>query len=120
MRHIGNRYNEQGATLVELMVALGILALVTAGIFSQLNAATQRIAAEQVKVDNFDQARDFVDQFFRDINQIGYPNGHIVANLSPALTPWYDPRVAMGLDAVVISVSDLANGGPASSAHLGP
>src|ERR1700756_703612 len=97
MKPIGHRHNAQGATLIELMVSLGILALITAGIFSQLNAATQRIAAEQVKVDNFDEARDFVDQFFRDINQIGYPNGHMVANLSPALTPWYDPRVAMGL-----------------------
>src|SRR6201993_1302309 len=97
MRHIGNRYKEQGATLVELMVALGILALITAGIFSQLNAAPQRIATEQGKIDNFDEARDFVDQFFRDINQIGYPDGHVVANLSPAATPTWDPRVAVGL-----------------------
>src|ERR1700756_3358569 len=97
MKLIGNRHNAQGATLIELMVSLGILALITAGIFSQLNAATQRIATEQVKVDNFDEARDFVDQFFRDINQIGYPDAHIVANLSPSATPTWDPRVAVGL-----------------------
>lgn len=101
MRHIGNRYNEQGSTLIELMVALGILALVTAGIFSQMNAATQRIAAEQVKVDNFDEARDFVDQFFRDINQIGYPDGHIAPTSTIS-----DLRVAVGL--VKISPTSIA------------
>src|ERR1700756_2718833 len=98
MKLIGNRHNAQGATLIELMVSLGILALITAGIFSQLNAATQRIATEQVKVDNFDEARDFVDQFFRDINQIGYPDGHVVTSLLPLGTPTInDPRIAVGL-----------------------
>src|ERR1700740_3141275 len=104
MKPIGHRHNAQGATLIELMVALGILALITAGIFSQLNAATQRIATEQVKVDNFDEARDFVDQFFRDINQIGYPDGPTVANL---ITPNINhPRVAVGL--VKITATSIA------------
>jgi type II secretory pathway pseudopilin PulG len=104
MKPMGNRYNAQGASLIELMVGLGILALITAGIFAQLNAATQRIATEQVKVDNFDEARDFVDQFFRDINQIGYPDGHTVANL---ITPNInDPRVAVGL--VKITATSIA------------
>jgi prepilin-type N-terminal cleavage/methylation domain-containing protein len=96
MGHIATRRNARGATLVELLVALAVLGLVTAGIFGQLSIATQRIAAEQIKVDNFDQARDFVDQFFRDINQIGYPNGRIVTNLTAAPT-FTDSRVAAGL-----------------------
>jgi type II secretory pathway pseudopilin PulG len=82
-----------GSTLVELMVAIAILSIVTGAILSQLGNASQRIAAEQVKVDNFDEARDFVDQFFRDINQIGYPNGHIVS-FAPTIN---DSRVAVGL-----------------------
>lgn len=94
-----NRRNERGATLVELMVSLAILGLVLAGIFGQLNIATQRISAEQTKVDNFDQARDFVDQFFRDINQIGYPNGRMVSFLPMNNLPaaQQDNRVAVGL-----------------------
>ena len=94
MKTFETRQNTRGATLVELMVALAILGLVTAGIFGQLGTATQRISAEQTKVDNFDQARDFVDQFFRDINQIGYPNGRIVTNLAGGIS---DSRVAVGL-----------------------
>jgi type II secretory pathway pseudopilin PulG len=94
MKHTTTRRNEHGHTLVELLVAIGVLGLVTAGVFGQLNTAAQRIYTEQVKVDNFDQARDFVDQFFRDINQIGYPNGRIVTNLTNGIN---DPRVAVGL-----------------------
>src|SRR5579863_2422151 len=95
MRHHSNRYKEQGASVIELMVGLLILGVITAGIFRQLNTATQRIATEQSKVDNFDEARDFVDQFFRDINQIGYPDGHIVS--SSVVPPINDPRIAVGL-----------------------
>ncbi|HZC24606.1 MAG TPA: hypothetical protein VE866_14795, partial [Candidatus Binatia bacterium] len=95
MRHQNNRHKAKGASILELLVGLLILGVITAGIFAQLNTATQRIATEQSKVDNFDEARDFVDQFFRDINQIGYPDGHAVTNL---ITPnWNDPRVAVGL-----------------------
>jgi len=75
------------------MITISILIVVTGAILSQMGTASQRIAAEQVKVDNFDEARDFVDQFFRDINQIGYPNGHIVS-FSPSIN---DSRVAVGL-----------------------
>ena len=103
MKHTFSRNNARGATLVELMVSLAVLALVTAGIFGQLTAATQRITTEQVKVDNFDEARDFVDQFFRDINQIGYPNGHMVTNLVNGVT---DSRVAVGL--VSIGATNIA------------
>lgn len=91
-----NRHNAhaRGSTLVELMVAIAILSVVTGGILLQLGNASQRIGAEQTKVDNFDEARDFVDQFFRDINQIGYPNGRITNNVANGIN---DTRVAVGL-----------------------
>lgn len=93
-RHIHCRnVHERGTSLVELMVVITIMVIVTGAILSQLDQATQRIGSEQIKVDNFDEARDFVDQFFRDINQIGYPNGHIVS-FAPTIN---DSRVAVGL-----------------------
>lgn len=89
---------QHGFTLIEMMIVIAILATVTGGIFLQLNTAQQRINTEQTKVDNFDEARDFVDQFFRDINLIGYPNGHMMNSLSPTLaTAQADSRVAVGL-----------------------
>jgi prepilin-type N-terminal cleavage/methylation domain-containing protein len=84
---------ERGFSLIELLTVIAILSIVTGGILLQLNTAQQRMTTEQVKVDNFDEARDFVDQFFRDINQIGYPNGRMVS-FAPTIA---DTRVAVGL-----------------------
>lgn len=59
------------------MLVLAILGVVMAAVFSQLSNAQQRLATEETRLDDFQQARDFVDQFFRDINQIGTPNMQI-------------------------------------------
>ncbi len=93
-----HKHRELGFSLVEMLIVIAILATVTGGIFLQLDTAQQRISTEQTKVDNFDEARDFVDQFFRDINQIGYPNQRMVSFLSA--NSYYgmaDSRVAVGL-----------------------
>ena len=108
-RQAGNR--QVGFSLLEMMVVLLILGIVSAGLFVQINNAQQRAFTEQVKLDNFQEARDFVDQFFRDINETGYPNSRMVdptsLSWSPALTTqttysWAntyinDSRMAMGL-----------------------
>jgi len=108
-RQAGNR--QVGFSLIEMMMVLLILGIVSAGLFVQIDNAQQRAYTEQVKLDNFQEARDFVDQFFRDINEIGYPNSRMVdttsLSWSPALTtqtayPWAnaysnDNRLAMGL-----------------------
>src|SRR5258707_1402916 len=104
---------QQGFSLLEILIVMGIMAIVSAGILAQMDIAQQRGYSEQVKLDNFQEARDFVDQFFRDINQIGYPNSRLVdpASLSwsPVLGPppwayplWASPyiyanRLAIGL-----------------------
>jgi prepilin-type N-terminal cleavage/methylation domain-containing protein len=111
-RQRGNR--QYGFTLLEMMISLLILGIVSAGIFTQINNAQQRAFSEQIKLDNFQEARDFVDQFFRDINQIGYPSLRMIdttAAWSPALLTqaaagttynWASPyindnRLSMGL-----------------------
>lgn len=103
---------QNGFTMLELLVVMLILGIVTGAVFSQMGDAQQRMSAEQVKIDDLQQARDFVDQFFRDINQIGDPNTHIFdtttgASWTPALVSqinysWASPyindnRFAMGL-----------------------
>jgi prepilin-type N-terminal cleavage/methylation domain-containing protein len=100
-RRVHNRQN--GFSLLEMMVVVVILGIVTAGLFTQIDMAQQRAFSEQIKLDNFQEARDFVDQFFRDVNQIGYPNSRMVdttsASWSPALaSPLInDNRLAIGL-----------------------
>jgi len=94
------------------MLVVAIMGVISAGILSQMNEAQQRGYSEQVKLDNFQEARDFVDQFFRDINQIGYPSSRLVdttsLSWSPALVPpqttyplanpyIFDNRMAIGL-----------------------
>jgi prepilin-type N-terminal cleavage/methylation domain-containing protein len=100
-RHVRN--TQSGFTAVEMMIALLILGIVTGGIFAQIDLAQQRAFSEQVKLDNFQEARDFVDQFFRDVNQIGYPNSRMVDTTSllwvpPLAAPLInDNRLAVGL-----------------------
>ena len=120
-------HNQRGFTLLEMLVAVLILSVVTGAVLSQMSNAVQRSSAEQVKLDNFQEARDFVDQFFRDINQIGYPNSRILDTASPSWNPvlltqnaylWanpylFDNRLAIGLvkiDANEIRFEADANG----------
>src|SRR5215469_14023129 len=102
---------QPGFTLLELMIVLLILSLIVGAVFSQLNLAQQRLSTEENRLDDFQQARDFVDQFFRDINQIGTPNTQLfdlTQTFTPALAPvqtnytWAnqyinDSRFAVGL-----------------------
>src|SRR5467141_4632510 len=120
---------QHGFSLIEMMLVVAIMGIISAGILSQMNEAQQRGYSEQVKLDNFQEARDFVDQFFRDINQIGYPSSRLVDTTSltwsPALTTqatyaWantyiFDNRMAIGLvsidnDAVQFEGDMIGNG----------
>jgi prepilin-type N-terminal cleavage/methylation domain-containing protein len=102
---------QRGFSMIELTIVVGILTIIIAGIFAQMDQAQQRANTERIKLDNMQEARDFVDQFFRDINEIGYPNVRMVditsGSWNPVLAspPTYawnnlyanDNRVAIGL-----------------------
>ena len=81
---------QRGFTLLELLIVLGILGLVMGAVFGQMGVAQQRMTTEGVKLDDFQQARDFVDQFFRYINQIGDPNTRIADTSSLLFSPALD------------------------------
>lgn len=78
---------QQGFSLLELLLVIGILGIVCGGIFEQIDQVQQRSYAERIKLDNMQEARDFVDQFFRDINEIGYPNIRMVDTTSGSWNP---------------------------------
>ena len=101
---------QKGFSLIEMLVVVLILGIVSAGLFVQIDAAQQRAFTEQVKLDNLQEARDFVDQFFRDINQIGYPNSRMIDTTvvwsPPLASPLInDNRLAIGL--VKIDVNEI-------------
>jgi prepilin-type N-terminal cleavage/methylation domain-containing protein len=100
----GVRKSQNGFSLTEMMAVVLILGIVSAGLFTQIDTAQQRAFSEQVKLDNLQEARDFVDQFFRDINQVGYPNVRMVDSTTgptwvpPLASPIInDNRLAIGL-----------------------
>lgn len=108
MSKTSGRNRQSGFTLIELMLVIAILSIIIGAVFSQLNIAQQRLSTEEIRLDDMQQSRDFVDQFFRDINQIGTPNMQIMD--TSLLTPssalsgntWSnsfinDNRFAMGL-----------------------
>ena len=107
MKRHGHRsvFKQHGFSLIEMLIVVSILGLVTGGIFDLIDTAQQRSRTEQVRVDNFQEARDFVDQFFRDINQIGYPSARMMDTLNwapptvpaPATPLYNDSRLASGL-----------------------
>jgi prepilin-type N-terminal cleavage/methylation domain-containing protein len=94
---------QEGFSLLEMMLAVLILTITMGVVFQQMGTAQLRNATEQVKLDDFQQVRDFVDQFFRDFNEVGDPNSRIfdlaAGTFSPALASPVinDSRFAVGL-----------------------
>jgi prepilin-type N-terminal cleavage/methylation domain-containing protein len=66
--------NSLGFSLIELLVVLAILSIVMGSAVRYISIATKRSLIEQTKVDLSQEAREFVDEFERDIHQSGYPN----------------------------------------------
>src|SRR5229473_30237 len=101
---------QRGFSLLELLLVIAILSLIVGAVFSQMGDAQRRLNAEEMKLGDFQEARDFVDQFFRDINQAGTPNIRMfdptVITFGPP--PVNDSRLAVGL----VSIADNAQNTP--------
>ena len=69
---------QDGFTLLELMIVCAILAIVLGAVFQGISTVIQRSQSEQVKVDLTQSGREFVDEFERDVHEVGYPNCRIV------------------------------------------
>ncbi|GAC1431435.1 MAG: hypothetical protein NVS1B11_11970 [Terriglobales bacterium] len=73
-KSISTASDEQGFSLIELLIVILILSIVMGSAMRVITVATQRSQIEQSKVDLSQEAREFVDEFERDIHQSGYPN----------------------------------------------
>ena len=62
-----------GFTLLEMMISMAVLLVVTGAVFEQLIVMQRKAAAEAMKVDSGQQAREFIDQTVRDLHLAGYP-----------------------------------------------
>ena len=96
------RAGSRGFSLVEVLLVILLLGVVCGVIYRQMAVLQQRARTEQVKLDYLQESRDFVDQFFRDINQVGYPSSRMVDKTAlwvPALQNplMNDQRIATGI-----------------------
>jgi prepilin-type N-terminal cleavage/methylation domain-containing protein len=107
---------QRGFTLLELMLVMLILSLIVGAVFSQMSDAQQRLNTEENRLGDFQEARDFVDQFFRDINQAGTPNIRMFDPTTIAFSGTggvNDSRLAVGLvmiDSNTIAFEGSVNG----------
>jgi prepilin-type N-terminal cleavage/methylation domain-containing protein len=91
----------RGFSLLEVMVVVALMTILIGSVLSMITVTQQRARAEQVKVDIFQESREFADQFVRDLHQAGYPSTRMfdTSGWSPALaSPAYtDSRIATGV-----------------------
>ena len=100
------RVTPQGFSLIELLVVLVILGIISGALFQVVNVSNERSSAEQIKLDMFQEGREFMDQMSRDMRQAGYPNMRNLAQSVFTVTPRKnDLHAAVGL--VKVDTGDL-------------
>ncbi len=87
---------QSGMSLIEVMIVLLMTSIITGAIFTQITQVQRRAGTEQVKLDLFQETRDFMDQISRDLHQAGYPSPR---NYGPDQLPLgtSDAKAAVGL-----------------------
>ena len=65
--------NQRGFSLMEMMTVIVVLSVIMGAVFKSINLTQQTSASEQVKLDNTQQAREFIDQITSDLRNAGYP-----------------------------------------------
>ena len=73
MKRAMGSIRQEGFSLIELLVALGIFLVVTGAAFTLLGSSQQRYRTESQVLNSFQEARLGLDQIVRDVNDSGYP-----------------------------------------------
>jgi prepilin-type N-terminal cleavage/methylation domain-containing protein len=87
---ISQRRKSSGFSLIEMMIVVLVLSLVLAAVFAQMMQGQQRATAEDVKLELFQESREFMDQMVRDLHQAGVPNPR---NFAPNQLGGDDPSI---------------------------
>jgi prepilin-type N-terminal cleavage/methylation domain-containing protein len=95
----------RGFSLIEFMLVVLLLLVISGSMFAVITGAMARSGNEQAKLDMFQQAREFMDQMYRDLHQAGYPNSTNFTKGVLANPNSNDRRVAVGI--VKIDTGDL-------------
>lgn len=91
------RARSKGFSLAELLIVVAMISIVMVAILAEVDQVQQRATTEQGRMDDFQQARDFIAQVAREGRRMGYPNVHNF-DVSAWSTPYMnDSRVAVGL-----------------------
>ena len=97
---------QRGFSLIELIVAMGILTIVLGVVFNEIDKVQKRYRTEEAKLDIFQEARNFMDRFIRDLHSAGYPGVRMYqTGVITLVPPEFDNRVATGL--VSVTATDL-------------
>ena len=104
MRKRTKANSQAGFSLLELLVVVSLLCIIMGAIFSQINQAQQNSTSQQVKLDLFQESREFMDQIARDLRASGYPNTRNFSS-DPVSPAEQSPQEAVGL--VKIDVGEL-------------
>lgn len=107
----------KGFTLLELLISLLILATISGAVFEQINRMQKRSSSEAMKLDQNQEAREFIDQTVRDLHMAGYPGPSMYSD--PTVHPY---RVAAGLVSVspaqIVLEGDVNNDGKVYSVNI--
>ena len=98
MKTLSSKPNmRRGFSLLEIMVVIGILSIVMAVVFTQINLVQKRYRTEEMKLDLTQESREFMDQIVRDVHSIGYPTSKMYSTAVLGTPVNNDSKVAVGL-----------------------
>jgi prepilin-type N-terminal cleavage/methylation domain-containing protein len=84
-RQLTSRRGQEGFSLLELLIAVGIFVFISGAAFGLLNNAQKRYQTEGQVLSSFQEGRLALDQIIRDVNDAGYPaQNQFTSSLTPA------------------------------------
>ncbi|HKN76218.1 MAG TPA: prepilin-type N-terminal cleavage/methylation domain-containing protein [Candidatus Acidoferrum sp.] len=86
MKRAGQKRDEKGFSLIEMMIAAVIFILLCGAAFALLSLAQQRYQTESQVLNSFQEARFGLDEIVRDVNGSGYPSQNSFS-FSPSIPP---------------------------------